>query len=196
MNTRTASIGRQGILEAAEELFTESGYQAVSIRDIAQACGVTNAALYYHFPNKVALFREVLEQHAARLSDEMRTAAEGLEDHKAQLVAMLNEYAQLASSPRSAMFSLRREAKDLDKKELHAQGKQLMLSMLAPIEEVFDDAVESGELRSLGESNSPAALLTGMLHALMMHRKACDFETLSEEDIDMTVDILWKGMQL
>ncbi|NOH10896.1 MAG: TetR/AcrR family transcriptional regulator [Chloroflexi bacterium] len=195
MNTRTASIGREGILEVAETLFMERGYQAVSIRDIAQACGVTNAALYYHFPNKVALFREVLDQHATRLSNQMRAAGKEQDDHKSQLVAMLSEYAHLASGPRSAMFSLRREAKDLDRKEMHAQGKQLMLSMLAPLEEVFEDAIELGELESLGKDTSPAALLTGMLHALMMHRKACDFDTLSEEDLKMTVDILWKGMQ-
>jgi len=196
MSTRTASIGRKGILEIAEDLFTQRSYQAVSIRDIAQACGVTNAALYYHFPNKESLFHEVLNQHAARLSDEMRAAGKGMSNQKARLVAMLCEYVHLASEPRSALFSFRREAKDLHIGDMHVQRKQLMLSMLAPIEEVFDDAIAAGTLRSPGSKNSPAALLTGMLHALMMHRSACDFDTLREEDIKMTVDILWKGMEI
>ncbi len=46
------SSGREVIIETSAKLFNQQGYTGVSIRDIAQACGVTNAALYYHFKNK------------------------------------------------------------------------------------------------------------------------------------------------
>ncbi|MGY0489875.1 TetR/AcrR family transcriptional regulator [Streptomyces sp. WG-D5] len=49
---------RQLIVEAAGRLFSERGYHAASMEDIAAAVGITAAALYRHFPNKYALFSE------------------------------------------------------------------------------------------------------------------------------------------
>ncbi|WP_066374256.1 TetR/AcrR family transcriptional regulator [Herbidospora mongoliensis] len=43
---------RERIQEIALELFTEQGYEATSLREIAEALGVTKAALYYHFKTK------------------------------------------------------------------------------------------------------------------------------------------------
>ncbi len=43
---------RQRIQEIALDLFTEQGYEATSLREIAEALGVTKAALYYHFKTK------------------------------------------------------------------------------------------------------------------------------------------------
>ncbi|MFJ9089290.1 TetR/AcrR family transcriptional regulator [Streptomyces sp. NPDC102384] len=49
---------RQLIVEAAGRLFSERGYHAASMEDIAAGVGITAAALYRHFPNKYALFSE------------------------------------------------------------------------------------------------------------------------------------------
>jgi AcrR family transcriptional regulator len=43
---------RTRIQEVALELFTEQGYEATSLREIAERLGVTKAALYYHFKTK------------------------------------------------------------------------------------------------------------------------------------------------
>ncbi|MFI6879949.1 TetR/AcrR family transcriptional regulator [Streptomyces sp. NPDC050400] len=49
---------RQLIVEAAGRLFSERGYHAASMEEIAAGVGITAAALYRHFPNKYALFAE------------------------------------------------------------------------------------------------------------------------------------------
>jgi AcrR family transcriptional regulator len=46
---------RQRILDTAQELFTEVGYESASLRAIAEQIGITKAALYYYFPSKEAL---------------------------------------------------------------------------------------------------------------------------------------------
>jgi AcrR family transcriptional regulator len=52
---------RDAIIQIAAELFTEHGYNATSVRQIADAVGVTEAALYYHFKaGKRELFECVL----------------------------------------------------------------------------------------------------------------------------------------
>jgi AcrR family transcriptional regulator len=43
---------RERILDVALELFNDQGYEATSLREIAERLGVTKAALYYHFKSK------------------------------------------------------------------------------------------------------------------------------------------------
>jgi AcrR family transcriptional regulator len=53
---------REEILDAAMRLFMRHGYQATSVRQIAEEVGCTEAALYYHFKDgKRALFGAVIE---------------------------------------------------------------------------------------------------------------------------------------
>lgn len=52
---------RQAILLAAERLFAERGYHAVSIRDIADAAEVPSALVGYYFGPKDALFHAIFE---------------------------------------------------------------------------------------------------------------------------------------
>src|SRR3546814_14166652 len=48
------------LLDTAARLFAESGYKAVSMRDIAKLVGVTQANLYYHFRDKADLTEATL----------------------------------------------------------------------------------------------------------------------------------------
>ncbi|GIE76820.1 TetR family transcriptional regulator [Actinoplanes philippinensis] len=49
---------KQLIVEAAGQVFSERGYHAASMEEIAAGVGISAAALYRHFPNKYALFAE------------------------------------------------------------------------------------------------------------------------------------------
>jgi AcrR family transcriptional regulator len=49
------------ILSAALRLFADQGFAATSVRQIATAVGVTDAALYSHFPGKQAIFDHLVE---------------------------------------------------------------------------------------------------------------------------------------
>ncbi|GAA2873433.1 TetR family transcriptional regulator [Streptosporangium fragile] len=60
---------RTRIQEIALKLFVEQGYEATSLREIAEALGVTKAALYYHFKTKDDIVLSLAE-------DRMRTIEE------------------------------------------------------------------------------------------------------------------------
>lgn len=54
--------GKAAIMRAAVEVMGEDGYEGASIRDMAARAGVSVAALYYHFPSKLDLLRQFLDE--------------------------------------------------------------------------------------------------------------------------------------
>jgi len=54
---------RTAILESALELFSSQGYRGTSIREIAEAAGVSTGNVYHHFADKETIFQTVLGQY-------------------------------------------------------------------------------------------------------------------------------------
>ena len=66
MNTQTRrererEDTRNKILDAARELFAEKGYDAVTMRSIAEKIDYTPTAIYFHFADKETLIREICD---------------------------------------------------------------------------------------------------------------------------------------
>ena len=59
---RRGPLTRKQILDASLKLFSEKGFARTSVRDIAQAAGITDAAIYYHFASKRDLFEALLDE--------------------------------------------------------------------------------------------------------------------------------------
>ncbi len=67
---------RQRIQDVALELFTEHGYEATSLREIAERLGVTKAALYYHFKTKEDIVASLIDDRIERLEELLEWAAQ------------------------------------------------------------------------------------------------------------------------
>jgi AcrR family transcriptional regulator len=62
--------GTRGRIQVvALELFAERGYDATSLREIAERLGVTKAALYYHFKSKEDIVRSLFEDYTREVDD-------------------------------------------------------------------------------------------------------------------------------
>ena len=53
---------RQDLLDAALTVFSQKGYTATRLEDVAQSAGVTRGAIYYHFGSKAELFSALIEE--------------------------------------------------------------------------------------------------------------------------------------
>jgi len=78
----TGLLAREGepvgrILDAAEECFRRAGYATASMREIAEAAGVSKSLLHYHFQSKEHLYLEVLVRIYDRLARRITEALEG-----------------------------------------------------------------------------------------------------------------------
>lgn len=72
---------RDEILEAADQLLLETACEdAVSIRAVADATGVTAPSIYRHFADKTHLLFEVCARHFALLDDVIEAACAGIDD--------------------------------------------------------------------------------------------------------------------
>ena len=64
------------LLDIARRQFARQGYAGTSLRDIADEAGITKAALYYYFPNKDALFLQIVQSGLTQLLNEVGSAVE------------------------------------------------------------------------------------------------------------------------
>ncbi|GAA3624550.1 TetR/AcrR family transcriptional regulator [Microbacterium awajiense] len=73
------------VLDAATRRFSDQGYQAVSIDEIAQEAGVTRGAVYHHFGDKAGVMRAVAGRAHERIAATVTRHAERHADPAAQL---------------------------------------------------------------------------------------------------------------
>jgi TetR/AcrR family transcriptional repressor of nem operon len=79
------------ILDTAERLVQERGFNGFSYADVARELGVTKAALHYHFASKAALGDALIERYAERFLD----ALSEVDRVPFEAPAKLRAYAQL-----------------------------------------------------------------------------------------------------
>jgi AcrR family transcriptional regulator len=70
---------RRRILDAARDIFVASGYEAVTMRGIAERIEYSPAALYFHFRDKESLVRELIKNDIATLLEGLRRLC-GIQD--------------------------------------------------------------------------------------------------------------------
>ncbi|MCC2613459.1 TetR/AcrR family transcriptional regulator [Neorhizobium petrolearium] len=86
---------RETLLLNAVTLFSRSGYNAVSLRDIAKASGANVGSLTYHFGSKANLLREIYERHTKPMNArrlELLGEARRISNPDERLMAVLRAY--------------------------------------------------------------------------------------------------------
>lgn len=100
---------REAILEAAKCIIVKEGWQAVSIRKIADAIGYSLPVVYNHFENKNAILEEFVKQGFDMLSEVMLSTKTQYESATQQLTHMAIAYFEFAFAQREyyqMMFGL------------------------------------------------------------------------------------------
>ncbi len=133
---------RQTIIRTAHKLFMQYGYRAVSTRQIADSCGLTQPALYHHFSNKQSLYIEVIRETVTTT----RTALERIIKRPISLHERLREivYYMMLNSPEdlNQMFhDIRQELSEDLQSMIEKWWKD---GYLYPITSLFEEGRESG----------------------------------------------------
>jgi len=153
----------QEILESARQLFIEQGYHGLAMRQIAEAVGVTKAALYYHFKDKEELFLAVLDEYMeenSRLIDRIRSEGGSCRGQIRLLVE------SILSQPAEQRALIRLSSQEMAQLSVPAQRmihQAYHEKFLDKVQSMLKTGIERGELRPVDPSVA-AWVLLGMMY--------------------------------
>ncbi len=140
------SSTRERMLQAADRLWSERGVRGASLNDIARAAAVTKPSIYYYFPDKSALFTEVvcsaLEEHGNGLRGAARNGARARD----RLVAAV---AYLVKARCSGPRLLRDGGVALTVDQTSQARSAVFRHFFSPLQQILDEGIRAGELRPL-----------------------------------------------
>ena len=164
------------LLDAAEELFLEKGFDQVSIRELAAAADVNLAAVNYHFQGKDNLYREVIKRRFTKQRDrilgeleKVRASSAGVRPPVSQVIRSLvfHHLSSALDDRRGGALLMRMQH------ELHSDSKdtgQLFLrEMVAPVFRAYSAALLEA-CPGLGREQAAwvIASIVGQIHHFLM----------------------------
>lgn len=154
---------RAAILAAAQRLFVERGYRGISMREIAEAVGMTKAALYYHFRDKEHLFVALLQKVLGDLSALIAESRAGDMACQAQIERVVMRIMLLPPEERASLRLASQELGNLDEATRKAFVQTYHDQFIGRIAAIFEDGVARGEFKALDAQVATWSLL-GMLY--------------------------------
>jgi len=153
---RPREFDEQAVLDQTTQRFWSKGYEATSMRDIADSTGVTTASLYNAFGDKRALYRLVLDRYV-RLA---LTACAEIFDGERPAVAALERYFDalieeaLADALQKGCFVVNTA---LEVAPHDADFRDLVTNVFDQIEKYLRDCIVSGQSDGTIRTKLPAA---------------------------------------
>lgn len=177
------------VIAVATRLFRENGFRATRLDDIADALGVTRAALYYYFDGK----REVLEEVCSRAMASTEAAlrrVQDLDDPAERLRGFAHQYAQNMASDAARVF-------DRDNEELRPAFRRGLMARARAVtdgaEEILRYGMEQGSFDFDLDIHITARGFLGMLNSLASWHRPSRDGSLSET-ADQLVDVFITGL--
>lgn len=161
--TASSHDSRERILEAAARLFVEQGYRGLSMREIAEAVGVSKPAIYHHFADKEELFLAILNRYVEQLSGAVRVAAQVPEGAPAALARIARTILEQPMEQRALLRLATQDMAHLSAEARQRFGETYYATFLGSIRAVVEAGVAAGELRPVDSSVATWAML-GMLY--------------------------------
>ena len=190
-STEEAVETRSLILREAEKLFASRGYNGVSIRDLARACGVSNAALYYHFESKEAIFIATLREALRTLRKAVEQAAKEGANLREKLLRISQAYLGVLQQKRSIIQLTLLETGGLGKdiagliNEYHEQIPGL-------VADVVRQNMRKGGFRDV-DPHIVAVTLLWTLNAFIVRQIVSGEAIVEEEIVPSVLDLVFLG---
>jgi len=188
------------ILAAAKDLFAESGFNAVSMKAIAERAGVSKANVFHHFKSKNALYLEVLRTACSESGSQIDQLGSG----SGTLVERLRDFSQshLANILRDEKITrlIQRDLLENGSQRGKEFAEQVFGQNFASLVKILRTGQKNGELR---KGIDPAMLATLLIGAdvfffqsreVLRHLPDVSFTNAPESYSGMLVDILLQGI--
>jgi AcrR family transcriptional regulator len=157
---------REQILQTATVQFVERGYDGVSMREIAEACGITKAALYYHFTGKAELLAQIFTDYLDQMAEvvEAGRARPGSVEERIRWV--IGRIFEMPVEQRAIIRLARHDVVRLNSDDRQSFGTAYSERFLRPLADLLAQGSASGELREIDPSWALWVLL-GMIYPFL-----------------------------
>lgn len=199
-STIANSAGEKAILDAAIRLFSEQGFDGVSMRGVAREAGVSKSNIYHHFESKETLYLAIMQASAQSLSEMVETLAEGKGDFEQRL----RKFAQvhLAHLFENAMTVrlLLRELFSTESKWQKIMAEQVVGGIFERLISIFENGQKAGLLRAGVDPGLCATLILGIdlfyfqSYEMKKYPPLNKFERPDEQFSEEMMDIILHGM--
>ena len=189
---RSVQETRERILREAESLFATKGFEGTSIRDLAQACRISNAALYYHFPSKEVLLVETLKAALAHLLQAVQRAAQQGGNLRQSLRRISQAYMETVQQKRSIVQLLLLGGRELTEEVTNIIGEYYQ-KVPGVVAQVVARGMSRGECRRR-DPDLVAMTLLGILNGLLARQFWGGGRKPSPATLDAVLDFLFEGL--
>ncbi|ERI09949.1 TetR/AcrR family transcriptional regulator [Aneurinibacillus aneurinilyticus] len=188
---------REKILHSAVEIFSQKGFQASTIREIARLAGVNDLTVYRHFESKEKLFTEMFQRHAL-LSEISEYIVQGItDDFEHDLRAIVRAFISAFRKELPLIKLLLNEAEKME--ECRRYVDTFTKNVIHKLAEFFDYYKTMRQIRQDVNSHAVAAglysILFARIYALILHgEENSQMSSMSENElVDGWVDLFVAG---
>lgn len=158
------------IYREASKLFARHGFEGVTMRDVADACGITMATLYYHFSSKGELHDEITQFRFEEFINAIETRQKALPPEQDTPSALLGLIFDAVMKDPTLFNLMQRDLHYFDEDARHSRSRQKYSAFL----KLIDDTVRRRWHETADEASvfALAALITGYCELVQADQRA------------------------
>jgi TetR/AcrR family transcriptional regulator len=162
--TATAQNTRDAVFNAGAQLFSAKGFDGVSVDDIAAAAAVNKAMIYYHFADKLALYRAIVADMLTAVGRSVGEIAATAAPPQEKLNQFVEHFVRHAEKrPWFPMLMLREMSEGAPRLDLQTLG--YIRDVFAGFGRILAEGEKAGAFRKL----NPVLAYTSIVGPLVMN---------------------------
>lgn len=191
-----AEMTKRTILRVAQELFMEYGFRAVTTRQIADACGLSQPALYHYFGDKQALYVAMALEELAKT----KTALERIVRRNENVEELLKRATLylVASTQHDINLMLHDIRHELAPEAQSTLNEAFEMSIIRPIASIFEDGLRKGQLLDQQhggvEPVTATYFMMSLLSNLVMRNRMGDRSSNNGDQVKLVIRVLLYGL--
>ncbi len=156
------------ILDAAEELVEVRGFNGFSYADVSNELGMTNAALHYHFANKVDLGEALITRYTVRFDEALAVVEARFEDAPRRLKAYADLYLEVLRGDRMCLCGMMAAEHETLPEPMQNAVLAYFTHNQIWLSRVLRDGKAKGTIHYEGSANETARTIIGTLEGAML----------------------------
>ena len=183
----------QRILDAATSVFAAKGYHGTLVDDIAEQADTSKGGVYFHFPNKQAIFLALVDRLAKVLQDRVEVAVSTSDDPVERAERALRVVLDTFGSHRRLARLFLVEALGAGP-EFNARMLEIRASFATMIRRQLDEAVSIGAIPPLDTATTASAWF-GAVNEVVMQWAVSDAPGRLEDAYPTIRTLLLRGIR-